>query len=296
MRESQISKICVKAYLESGLNQSEIKHLLSIAKKASEIGGRTLMDNYGQLTKIDNKGRIGDLVTNADLASEKEIISFLNKSTPDIQILAEESGIRGSNKSLVWCIDPLDGTTNFAHGYPFFATSIGLCFNDMPLLGSVNVPYLNEIYYAAPGIGSYCNGREIRVSETQKLIHSLLVTGFEYDRDKMLDNNYAEFCWLTHRTRGVRRGGAAAVDLAFIASGKLDSYWEKGLSKWDLAAGVPLVELAGGIVKNYPEGKFNLSSGRILASTPGIEFELLNELRKVKPIDKQFYMSKKQDN
>tara|TARA_Y100001968_G_C19373727_1_gene726450 strand:+ start:85 stop:978 length:894 start_codon:yes stop_codon:yes gene_type:complete len=296
MRASQKSKICLKAYQDSGLSLPQIKFLLSVAKESALIGGKILKENYGRLITIENKDRIGDLVTNADIAAEQEIIQFLNKSTPEIQILAEESGINGERKQLTWCIDPLDGTTNFAHGYPFFATSIGLCFKDSPLLGSIYVPYLDELYYAAPEIGSYCNNQQINVSKTNKLINSLLVTGFAYDRNTVLDNNYAEFCWLTHITRGVRRGGAAAVDLAFIASGKLDGYWERGLSAWDMAAGVPLVELAGGIVKGYPDEVFCINNGRIIASTPGIENEFTNELKKVKPLKQAQYMGKHQIN
>ena len=283
------TKICINAANQSNLKNNEIEKLLSFAKEAAHIGGSILMENYGKINKIENKGRIGDLVTNADISAEKEIIKFLSKSTPDIQILAEESGLTGSKESLIWCLDPLDGTTNYAHGYPFFATSIGLCWKDLPLLGAISVPFLNQTYYAAPNIGSFCNDQIINVSSTNKLINSLLLTGFAYDRQNVIDNNYAEFCWLTHRTRGVRRGGAAAVDLAFIAAGKLDGYWERGLSKWDLAAGIPLVELAGGVVSDYPQGDFNFNSGRILATTPGIVNELKNELIKVKPLDKEYY-------
>ena len=127
------------------------------------------------------------------------------------------------------------------------------------------------------------------VSEANTLIDSLLVTGFSYDRFETEDNNYAEFCYLTHKTRGVRRGGAAAVDLAFVASGKVDGYWERGLEIWDLAAGAIIVNEAGGVVSDYPKGKFNLSSGRILACSPRLEENLKLELSKVTPLNKQLY-------
>tara|TARA_Y100001968_G_scaffold333226_1_gene394824 strand:- start:633 stop:1499 length:867 start_codon:yes stop_codon:yes gene_type:complete len=286
MKKTKVSNLALEL---SGLKEKEISELLKHAKNASIIGGDILMKYYGNISDVNNKGRIGDLVTNADLEAEKNIINYLNNVTPDVSILAEESGIKGSETSLMWCIDPLDGTTNFAHGYPFFATSIGLCFNNIPLLGSINIPYLKEIYYSAPIIGAFCNEEIIEVSSTNKLIDSLLVTGFAYDRRSVIDNNYAEFCWLTHKTRGVRRGGSAATDLAYIASGKLDGYWERGLSKWDLAAGVPLVEQAGGIISSYKYGDFDLSEGRILACTPGIEKEIKQELRKVEPLDKKYF-------
>ena len=233
--------ICSSAFDQSELNNSNISNLLKISKVASEKGGSILMNNYRKISEIHNKGLIGDLVTNSDIEAEKEIINYLKKETPEIPILAEESGGINKSEGLMWCIDPLDGTTNYAHGYPFFASSIGLCWNDLPLLGSISVPYLKQTYYSAPGIGAFCNDEIIKVSNTNKLINSLLVTGFAYDRKTVIDNNYAEFCWLTHRSRGVRRGGAAAVDLAFVAAGLLDGYWERGLAKWDLAAGVPLV-------------------------------------------------------
>tara|TARA_Y100001968_G_C19424710_1_gene753684 strand:+ start:433 stop:1320 length:888 start_codon:yes stop_codon:yes gene_type:complete len=276
---------CEIAAKHAGLNNLEIKSLYEIGKSAALKGGEVLMGNYGKIRNIDHKKNIGDLVTNADLEAEEKIINFLVKETPDIALLAEESGSKGTQNELKWCIDPLDGTTNFAHGYPFFATSIGLTFNDVPILGSIAVPFFNEIYSAAPGIGSFCNNKEIQTSSCKCLIESLLVTGFAYDRHQTIDNNYAEFCSLTHKTRGVRRAGAAAVDLAFVAAGRIDGYWERGLSQWDLAAGVPIVELAGGTISNYPKGKFELSSGRILACTPAIQNELKLELSKVKPLN-----------
>ena len=156
-------------------------------------------------------------------------------------------------------------------------------------MGAVSVPYINELYSACIGKGSFCNDKEIRVSKPSTLLDSLLVTGFSYDRFETDDNNYAEFCYLTHKTRGVRRGGAAAVDLAFVASGKVDGYWERGLEVWDLAAGAIIVEEAGGIISDYPNGEFNLTSGRILACSPKLEKELKSELRKVSPLDKKFY-------
>ena len=162
-------------------------------------------------------------------------------------------------------------------------------YKDNPILGAISVPYLNELYSACIGKGAFCNDKEISVSNSCTLLDSLLVTGFSYDRFEIEDNNYAEFCYLTHKTRGVRRGGAAAVDLAFVAAGKVDGYWERGLEIWDLAAGAIIVKEAGGHVSNYPKGKFNICSGRILACSPKIEKELKLELSKVSPLNKQNY-------
>ena len=283
---------CKTAAKDSGLKENDLNNLLNIAKIAAMKGGESLMNNYGKIKTIKCKGTAGDLVTNADIECEKLIIEFLEKKTPYISIIAEESGDKSKDGKLKWCVDPLDGTTNYAHGYPFFATSIGLIWNSRPILGAISVPCLNEIYYAAPGHGSFCNDVRINVTKTNSLSDCLLVTGFAYDRRELLDNNYSEFCWLTHRTHGVRRGGAAAVDLAFVASGRVDGYWERGLAKWDMAAGVPIVELAGGIVSNYPHGSFDLESGRILACNPEIKDELSKELEKIRPLTPDSYGGK----
>ena len=270
-------------------SEIDLLNLFKIAKESALIGNEILIKNYNKIQTITSKGRKGDLVTNVDLEVEEKIKDYLTKKTPDISIHAEESGKLIKTSELTWCIDPLDGTTNYSHGYPFFGTSIGLLYKNNPILGSISVPYLNELYSACIGKGAYCNDKEIRVSNTSTLFDSLLVTGFSYDRFDIEDNNYAEFCYLTHKTRGVRRGGAAAVDLAFVASGKVDGYWERGLEIWDLAAGAIIVKEAGGVVSDYPNGEFNLSSGRILACSPKLEKELKLELSKVSPLNKQHY-------
>ncbi len=285
-----ISSIAAK---KAGLELDSIKNLSDVSRKAVELGGRILMDHYGKLTNIKNKGRSGDLVTEADLECESEIIKLLQRETPEISIIAEETGTKDRGGNLSWCLDPLDGTTNFAHSYPLFGTSLGLVWNDMPLLGAISVPFINEIYWAAPQIGAYCNQECIQTSNCKSLIDSLLVTGFAYDRFTIEDNNYSEFCWMTHRSRGVRRGGAAAIDLAFVAAGRLDGYWERGLSKWDLAAGVAIVEIAGGFISDYPSGKFDLNNGRILACTQGISCQMKKELEKVRPLDCHLYGAEK---
>ncbi len=269
----------------AGLNPEALAHLHATARAAAESGAAVLMDHYGHLTNIRSKGRQGDLVTEADEAAEQAVLSLLRNQTPSIGILAEESGSIGPDVGLQWMVDPLDGTTNFAHGYPFFATSIGLCWNGRPLLGAISVPYLRQLYHCCPGAGAFCNDDPIAVSECDELQDSLLVTGFAYDRHTRLDNNYAEFCWMTHRTHGVRRGGAAAVDLAFVAAGLLDGYWERGLSPWDLAAGVALVQQAGGIVTAYDGSDFQIKSGKVLAANQALHKQMSLELAKVSPLE-----------
>ena len=263
--------------------------ILEIAKNSALIGNEILKNNYKKIQTISSKGRKGDLVTNVDLEVEKKIKQYLLEETPNISINAEESGKLNKSSDLTWCIDPLDGTTNYSHGYPFFGTSIGLVYKNEPLLGAISVPYLNELYSACIGEGSFCNDNKLKVSNPVNLSDSLLVTGFSYDRFETEDNNYAEFCYLTHKTRGVRRGGAAAIDLAFVAAGKVDGYWERGLEVWDLAAGAIIVKEAGGIISDYPSGEFNLSSGRILACSPTLEEELRKELNNVSPFKENLY-------
>ena len=267
----------------------DLLNLFEIAKRSALIGNEILKNNYKKIQKISSKGRKGDLVTNVDLEVENKIKDYLINETPEISINAEESGKLNKPSGLTWCIDPLDGTTNYSHGYPFFGTSIGLVFKDKPILGAVSVPYLNELYSACLGVGSYCNDTQLKVSSPGNLSESLLITGFSYDRFETEDNNYAEFCYLTHKTRGVRRGGAAAIDLAFVAAGKVDGYWERGLEVWDLAAGAIIVKEAGGIISDYPYGGFNISSGRILACSPSIENELRKELNNVSPFEEKLY-------
>lgn len=280
---------CHGAAAEASLTPSRLKDLSDIARATAELGGSVLMQHYGRLESIEQKSRSGDLVTNADLAAERSILEKLTADTPEIPVLAEESGARGDVTDLCWCVDPLDGTTNFAHGYPFFATSVGLTWRGRPVLGAISVPFLNEVFWCCPDTGAFLNDRRIHVSDCSDLEDSLLVTGFAYDRRERCDNNYAEFCRLTHLTRGVRRGGAAAVDLAYVAAGRLDGYWERGLSPWDLAAGAALVVMAGGQVSDYRNPTFTVSSGRILASGKGLHAILQLELSAVKPLPEELY-------
>jgi myo-inositol-1(or 4)-monophosphatase len=268
----------------SGLPDAELERLAGVARRAAEAGAAELRRHFGQLEQIREKGRAGDLVTEADVAAERAVLAVLEAETPDLGVLAEESGRRAGTSELEWCVDPLDGTTNYAHRYPFFGTSIGLTWRGQPLLGALAAPALEQLYWAAPGLGAWCNDARIQVSSCGTLAESLLVTGFAYDRHTRLDNNYAEFAYFTHRTRGVRRGGAAALDLAFVAAGRLDGYWERGLSPWDLAAGVALVEQAGGVVCAYDGGPATLAAGRLIACTPGLRQSLIDGLAVCRPL------------
>jgi myo-inositol-1(or 4)-monophosphatase len=257
--------------------------LLDIATEAALSGGAVLQNYWGKLEDIQEKGRPGDLVTEADKAAEKAILEVLHRHVPDHPILAEESGkLEGLAGDYLWAIDPLDGTTNYAHQYPFVAVSIGLLIHGVPQVGVVYDPIRQELFRAAKGLGATCNRRPIQVSQTDDLSKSLLVTGFAYDRHQTSDTNYAEFAHLTHLTQGVRRDGAAALDLAYVACGRLDGYWERGLAVWDMAAGVVLVQEAGGLVTAYDRAPVQLSSGRILATNSKIHNSLSQSLLQVK--------------
>lgn len=267
------------------MDSRQLEIFLDIATEAALSAGAVLQDYWGNLQEIREKGRPGDLVTEADQAAEAAVLAVLKRHVPQHPILAEESGQMGDQQSeFLWAIDPLDGTTNYAHQYPFVAVSVGLLIEGVPQVGVVYNPIHQELFRAAKGLGATCNRRSIKVSQTSELERSLLVTGFAYDRRQTTDTNYAEFCHLTHLTQGVRRDGAAALDLAYVAAGRLDGYWERGLSIWDIAAGIVLVEEAGGKVTAYDRSPVQLETGRILATNGRIHDRLSQELSQVKPL------------
>ncbi|MDJ0795315.1 MAG: inositol monophosphatase family protein [Calothrix sp. MO_167.B12] len=265
---------------------TNLQIFLDIATEAALAAGAVLQGYLGKVEDaITEKGRPGDLVTVADKASEAVVLDFLRRHFPDHSILAEESGKLGNQQNkYLWAIDPLDGTTNFAHQYPCFSVSIGLLINGVPQVGVIYNPCQKELFRAAAGLGATLNRLPIKVSKTTELGKSLLVTGFAYDRRETTDNNYAEFCHLTHLTQGVRRSGCASIDLANVASGRVDGFWERGLSPWDMAAGVILVQEAGGKVAAYDRSPLDLSTGRILATNGLIDSSLSQELQQVPPM------------
>ncbi len=275
--------------------KEQLQTFLDIATEAALAGGTVLQGYLGKIEdSIVEKGRPGDLVTAADKASEAVILDIFSRHLPQHAILSEESGEFGNqDNKYLWAIDPLDGTTNFAHQYPAFAVSIGLLINGVPEVGVIYNPFHQELFRAAKGLGATCDEQslmpstyrhQIRVSQTNELSKSLLVTGFAYDRRETSDNNYAEFCHFTHLTQGVRRSGSASMDLAYVACGRVDGYWERGLSPWDMAAGIIILREAGGIVTAYDNSPLDISSGRILATNSHIHNTVSQELIKTPPL------------
>lgn len=262
------------------LDQQNLLNFLDIATESVLAAGAVLEDLYGNLKAIAEKGRPGDLVTEADKKAESIILDIIARHCPDHAILAEESGYIGDQTAnpYLWAIDPLDGTTNYAHGYPIACVSVGLMIGGIPQVGAIYNPFRQELFRGAKGLGATLNRRPIKVSQTATLEKSLLVSGFAYDRRETLDNNYAEFCHLTHLTQGVRRSGSAALDLADVACGRLEGYWERGIKAWDIVAGVVILEEAGGTITSYDNRGLDIQSGRILATNGLIHQELSRSL------------------
>ena len=254
--------------------------MLNFAIETARAAGQLLLEKYGRNVNISKKGDI-NLVTDADLASEALIIERIKSYYPKHSILAEESGnavIIGGDNTWKWIIDPLDGTTNFAHGYPCFCVTVALEHDGEIVIGVTFDPTRNEMFAAERGRGATLNNKPIRVSQTEDLSESLLVTGFPYDFKSRED--FARY--LTEfllKARGVRRDGSAAIDLAYVACGRFDGFWEEGLNPWDMAAGVLLIEEAGGRVSGYDNSKFSIYSPPMLADNGLIHSQMLEVLR-----------------
>ena len=243
--------------------------MLNFAVQTAREAGRVLAERFGRKLEIANKSEI-DLVTESDLASEQLIIERIKTYYPRHAILAEESGASEpvdpeKQSDWRWIIDPLDGTTNYAHGYPCFCVSIGLECKGRLELGVVYDPLRDEMFAAERGQGASLNGRRIRVSSTPSLASALLCTGFPYDVRERSEfaRHFANFIMVA---QGVRRDGAAALDLAYVAAGRFDGFWEEGLKPWDVAAGALIIEEAGGRVSNYLDEQMNIFTPPILAS------------------------------
>ena len=255
----------------------ELKPMFIAATKAARAAGRLLKSKAAAKKRITYKGKV-NLVTEVDTLSEAAIVSYLAANFPDHSFLAEEGGMRKSGSGFQWVIDPLDGTTNYAHGYRIYSVSIALRHFESTVLGVVYDPNLDELFGAIENCGAFLNGRRIRVSTTSSLSRSLLATGFPYDVRESRNNNLDHFSNFAVRAQAVRRGGSAALDLCHLACGRLDGFWELKLEPWDTAAGALIVKEAGGKVTDFSGGSFDIFKKEILASNRKIHREMLKTL------------------
>jgi len=250
---------------------------------AARAGGKVLLRYFTKKFRVDYKGEV-NLVTEADRRAEAVIVSTLHRHFPDHQVLAEESG-EGTRRAspYKWIIDPLDGTTNFAHTFPMFCISIALETRGEVVLGVVYDPLREEIFLAEKGRGAALSGRPIRVSQTEKLNGSLLVTGFAYDVREDMKNNLDHFGNFSLRAQGVRRTGSAALDLCYVACGRLDGFWEMKLAPWDTAAGFLIATEAGAMVTDFKGQPYTIYLKEIVASNGRIHREMVEVLRLGQP-------------
>lgn len=289
--------LCTKAVLSEIPNQKKYSkvaaestgpissnQLLGVVETAAKTGAEVVMDAVNKPQNIVYKG-LTDLVTDTDKMSEVAILEVVTKNFKDHLILGEEGGLIGDSSSdYLWCIDPLDGTTNFAHCYPSFAVSVGVLYKGKPAAGAVvefvggPMCWNTRTFSAAAGGGAFCNGQKIQVSHTDKVEQSLLVTGFGYEHDDAWSTNIELFKEFTDVSRGVRRLGAAAVDMCHVALGIVEAYWEYRLKPWDMAAGVLIVEEAGGVVSCMDGGKYSVFDRSVLVSNGVLHDKLLERI------------------
>lgn len=254
---------------------------LEVAKEAALLGGEVLRDHFGRLDRrsVDEKAK-NDFVTAVDLASEERIKEHIKRHFPDHSFLAEESGEETHASPYRWVIDPLDGTTNYIQGFPVFCVSIALLEEGEVVLGVIYDPNLNDLYWAVKGGGAYKDGEPIHVTDRESLEGAFLATGFPFRAKDVLDPYLETFKEVFLKAKGVRRAGSAALDLAYVARGVFDGFFEFGLSSWDLAAGSILIREAGGVITDFGGGNRFLESGNAVAGTPGVHSHLLSIVRK----------------
>jgi len=247
-------------------------HFLDVAIETALEAGQILREEYERPPDIAYKGDV-DLVTQADKRSERAIVARISKYFPEHTISAEEGTGHQRSSEFRWHVDPLDGTTNFAHKYPCFSVSIALAQNDQVLAGVVYNPISNELFAAGRGEGATLNGKKIAVSQVSTLSTSLLCTGFPVHK-RRASNNIHYYYDFTLRSHGVRRDGSAALDLASVACGRFDGFWEFGLNAWDTAAGILLVQEAGGAVSDFDGNPYNLGGPVVLATNSRVHEEM----------------------
>ena len=253
------------------MNQTKMLEFAMITAKGA---GAILMEHFGQISSYEHKSTPIDLLTIADIQSETFILKEITKTFPDHHIIAEESTIVDNNSDYRWVIDPLDGTTNFVHNLPIFAVSIGLQYKDETIVGVIYNPSADKCFWAEKNGGAFLNGKPIRITSTNTLSNSLLVTGFPYSHDERWQKGFDLFKQVYGKTQGVRRLGAAALDFCFVAMGRFDGFWEFGLQPWDVCAGALILEKAGGKVSDWDNSPMSFSGDRVLATNGFIHEEM----------------------
>jgi myo-inositol-1(or 4)-monophosphatase len=255
--------------------------LLEVAWQGAAAAGELIQESWQKPKTIEYKGAV-DLVTSVDRESEQLIVATIQNYFPDHSILAEEKTIvNGTDRECRWIIDPLDGTTNFAHGYPQFCISLAFENRGTVILGLVHDPVRQECFKAVRGGGASLNGATICTSPVAQLDNALLGTGFPYDRREFADIYLSYFKAFMMRSQGIRRGGSAALDLCYVASGRFDGFWEMKLKPWDVAAGALIVTEAGGVVSDFLGNTFSIYGQETLACNPLIHREMLETLSAV---------------
>ncbi len=253
-----------------------IHPMLNIAVQAARQSSRMILRYMDQMDKVEiTEKSQNDFVTQIDKLSEEIIITEIHKAYPHHAILAEESGHGKNDHDYCWIIDPLDGTRNFMHGYPQFCISIALTKKNVVELGLVYDPIRQELFTATRGQGAYLNSRRIRISQNRKMDKALIGTGFPFRNKENIKNYMAAFENVFTQCGDIRRAGSAALDLAYVACGRLDGFWESNLQIWDIAAGSLMIKEAGGIVCDFQGGETHLERGNIIAGNPKILKELI---------------------
>ncbi|MGQ0507469.1 MAG: inositol monophosphatase family protein [Myxococcaceae bacterium] len=252
------------------MTAAEVTELRASVEEAATRAGEILAERFEKVRTIEFKGGI-DLVTDADKASEAELISFIGKRYPDHSILAEESGLTTKASGLRWVIDPLDGTTNYAHRVPHFCVSVAVEDSDGVVAGVVLDPLRGELFSAGRGQGATVSGRPLKTSQVESLQRALVCTGFPYDVRERPEAPVGLFNHFIRKVQGVRRMGAAALDLAYVAAGRFDGYFEFGLKAWDIAAGALLVTEAGGVIRQIDGAPLNLALGDVYACAGSLD-------------------------
>lgn len=248
--------------------------------QAARLGRQVLLDYFGRVKDVQEKFQAG-LVSEADKTSEKVIEAYLRSQFPDFGFLGEESA--GEDLSAAknsdqpqWVLDPLDGTTNYIYGFPVFAVSLGLYYRGQILTAVVDAPILNKVYCAWKGGGAYCNGERLKVSSCQRIEKSLLATGFFSEIETELSEQLKIFEKAIRKARAIRRAGSAALDMCWVAAGVFDGYWEKNLKPWDVAAGVLMVQEAGGVVTDFHGNDFDIFHPSLVCGNPTMVQQICN--------------------